>query len=210
MDGDNEVSYKSLVLRDPFNWPPTRLSAWRVRSRWTATYDALVIAAGTLLIAITIIDSVATWPSNLILITPKALERMGGVLLLLTWPWILLSAAMLFGTTRSRQLKIRGWLKRARWVNALLAFLLICCAAAIVGGAVIGWDKGSVRILSNGHYQVSDSSNKGTWTTVSEHIFRFTEAQFLRGDSTFSLFGLAMVAFGVLMFRIRMRVKDSG
>jgi hypothetical protein len=201
---------------DPLLLPATRFTAWRLRSRWCAVADAVALAAGASLCVIAGVDSVASWPSNRVLLSDQDLSRIAGVLLFPTWPWVLASVAMVYGISNTRRdrraprahrpglPRLSAW-SRACWVSALAA-----CGAIVIGGFIVGAAKGGARVLPGPRYQVSTLDlNQANWTTVPPGQFQLWQARYIREDGLFMFFGLAVVAFCVLMFHLRRRAAHA-
>src|SRR5438552_9387853 len=97
------LSIDSLVMTAELaNKTPRRLADWRARSFGCAIVDMLAAVAGVLLIVISEMDSIASWPANDVLISPSSLERLAAILLLPAWIWMLASLAILGVLGRDR------------------------------------------------------------------------------------------------------------
>lgn len=191
-------------------WPPTRFSDWRVRSSLARFLDVVVGVAGAALIGVSLIDAIASFWHDTVLIYPTALQRFAGVVLLPCWPWILVSAWMVYGMPRRGRSTWTTW--RENWrrgVPWLGAFAVI--VAVIVIGFVLGASKGSLRVLPGGVHQVSTLDlNSAEWTKVSPAGYRTWAARFIREDAFFATFGLAMVGFVAAIWSLPQWLTESG
>ncbi len=171
------------------------LRQWRLRSRVAASLDLIVAVAGFGMITVAAIDSLITWPSNTIWIRPAVLQHAMAFVLIPGWIWFLLGSAILYGRGRNRRELRRLGRRRIAGLVALAAF----CLAVIIGGFVIGGDKGSLRVLPGPRYEVSTAGlDDAQWTTVTFSQYRSWEARFLREDALFTLFGLFMLIGGAV------------
>jgi hypothetical protein len=170
----------------------TRFSERRLRSRVCAVVDMIAVAVGATIYAGAAIDSVASWPSNRVLLNFPDLERAAGVLLLPSWAWLMVSGAMVSGSKPRRFWS--GWAPRWPWQAwVCFAVAIVVFIAVIVGGSAVGSTKGDVRVLPGPHYQVSIMEiNQGAWTTVPLAQFHLWQARFVRGGAAFMAFGLAL------------------
>jgi hypothetical protein len=84
-------------------------------------------------------------------------------------------------------------------------------AAVITGSYLIGAGKGSGRVLAGPRYQISSLDlNNARWTTVPAGQYRLWQAEFVRGDSFFMLFGTLLVLFtGYLLLAHRHARRDT-
>jgi hypothetical protein len=181
-------------------------SPWRLRSRACAVADIIGTAAGISLYAVVGIDSVISWPSNLLLLSDPDLSTITGVLLVPTWVWLIFSVGMVPGRTRSWRLsqlpaRPRTWFAAAA----------VVCAAVVAGGFVLGAAKGAVRILPGPRYQVSTIDiNQRAWTTVPLSQFHLWQASFVREDGPLMVFGLvAATGFIALLHLHREATRAS-
>jgi hypothetical protein len=170
--------------------PENESSQWRLPARAYAVSDIIGAAAGISLYAVVGIDSVASWPSNQVLLTEPDLSTIAAWLLMPTWVWLIFAAGMASERTRSWRLsQLRG---RPR---ICLAAAAAVCAAVVAGGFVLGAAKGSARILPGPRYQVSlIDPNPSAWTTVPLRQFQMWQASFVREDGPLMVFGLAAAA----------------
>lgn len=165
--------------------------------------DLATAAAGVALIVVEATDSLITWPSDRIWISPSTLEH-ASAFLLVPWVWLVLGSAIAYG---GRHAPLGPPVGRRR--TAVLAALAAFCLTVIIGGLITGWAKGSVRVLPGPNYQVSTPSVKDSeWTTVTAAQYRMWEARILRQDSMVALFGLFMVAGSVIVARTRSQSAD--
>ena len=136
-----------------------RVGRWRVRSPWAAVTDWIMVVAGAAIISVAAADSLVSWPSDTIWITPSRLEQIVGIVLVPAFIWLMASVLIVFGiprgpkhtflTPRPRKLHWRG--RRAK----LLAVIALFCLGVVVGGFVVGGAKGSLRVTPGPQYQVS-------------------------------------------------------
>jgi hypothetical protein len=186
--------------------PENEFSPWRLRSRACAVADVIGVAAGISLYAVAGIDSVVSWPSDQVLLSDPDLSTIAGVLLVPTWVWLIFSAGMVSGRTRSWRLSQLP--ARPRICFAAAA---VVCVAVVAGGFVLGAAKGAVRILPGPRYQVSTLDiNQAAWTTVPLRQFHLWQASFVREDGFFMVFGLvAATGFIALLHLHREAVRAS-
>src|SRR3954471_9990151 len=152
--------------------------------------DLIMGVAGLGMITVAAVDSLVSWQSNTIWISPTSLEHGMAFVLIPGWIWLLLGSAVLYSRDRSGAQLARMGRGRA----ATLAVIATFCLAVIVGGFVIGGDKGSLRVLPGPRYQVlTPGLNDSEWTSVTASQYRVWEARFLRKDGLFTLFGLFML-----------------
>jgi hypothetical protein len=194
-------------------WPRTRFSDRRVRSSFARVVDGIAGLAGAALIGVSLVDAVATFWHNRVLIFPAALEHFAGALLLPSWPWIMISWLMIFGlpkrsgTRRPRSPKRTANRRQAAPWAAALAVIL----AVVVMGFVLGAAKGSLRVLPGGIHQVSTLNvNSAEWTTVTEGEYQHWAVRFVREDAIFALFGLVLVGFAAAMQTLRRQLIRRG
>jgi hypothetical protein len=195
------------------HWPRTRFADGRARSRLARVVDGAIGLAGVALVCVPLLDSVGTFRSNDVLIYPARLNFVAGVLLVFSWPWLLVSAYMIGGIPRPRRAVQGAWnLRTVNWRRAapwLAAFGVI--VAVVVAGFVIGASKGSLRILPSGIHQVSAVGlHLSQWTTVSSAEYRLWAARFVRGEAALSLFGFVVIGFVVLMRQLRRWLRNAG
>jgi hypothetical protein len=189
---------------------------WRVRSRACAAVDAVFLIAGLVLLGIVAADCVRSWPSNDLVISEPLLARIAGLIVAPGWLWLLASALLLrrylvlfrapFGERlramnwdRSRRpdwAQLPAWAWRPAWARACIAVIAAVSAGVIVGSYLVGAGKGSSRILAGPRFQISSLDlNSARWTTVPAGQYRLWQAEFVRGDSLFMLFGCVLVLF---------------
>lgn len=162
--------------------------------------------AGLAIIAVAAADSLVTWSSNTIWISPTSLEHAMAFVLIPAWIWLLLGSAILY-SGHGKRLQLR---RIGRGPTAALAALALFCLTVVVGGFVIGGDKGSLRVLPGPRYQVfTPGLNDAEWTTVTAMQYRVWEARFLREDGLFTLFGLFMVVGAAAITGTRRQVRES-
>jgi hypothetical protein len=185
-------------LEDLFE-PEDESTPWRLRSRSCAVADMTGAAAAISLYAVAGIDSVVSWPSNQVLLSDPDLSGIAAVLLGPTWVWLILSAGMVSGRTRSWRLSQMPARPRACFAAAA-----VVCVAVIAGGFVLGAAKGAVRILPGPRYQVSTLDiNQAAWTTVPLSQFHLWQACFVREDGLFMVFGLAAATGFIALLHLR-------
>jgi hypothetical protein len=193
---------------------------WRVRSRACAAVDAVFVAAGLVLLGIVAADCVRSWPANDVLISGPQLARIAGLIVAPGWLWLFASAFLLrrslapfrapFGERlramrwdRSRRpdwARPPAWAWRPAWARVSIAVIVVASAGVIIASYVIGAGKGTSRILPGPRYQISSLDlNNARWTTVPAAQYRLWQAEFVRGDSLFMLFGIVLVLFGYLL-----------
>jgi len=167
--------------------------------------DVLMIVVGVGVIGISVLDSAVSWPANRVLVQPDALEKIVGFALVPMWIWMMASAAMVFGTRRGHHLDLRGWIKPRIETIVMLVGIAVLILFVLVAGMSMGGAKGSLRILPGGVHQVSSPSlgASSEWVTVSPQQYQLWGARFVREDAFLAAFGLALVAFGMLMISIR-------
>ena len=140
-----------------------------------------------------------SWPSNQVLLSDPDLSAIAAVLLGPTWVWLILSAGMVPGWTRSWRLSQMP--ARPRTCFAAAA---VVCVAVVAGGFVLGAAKGAVRILPGPRYQVSTLDiNQAAWTTVPLSQFHLWQASFVREDGFFMVFGLAAATGFIALLHLR-------
>lgn len=173
--------------------PATPVTRWRLRSRSCAVADVIAAAAGLTLFIGSAVDSVASWPSNRVLLGDPDLSRAAEVLLMPSWLWLVLSVVMVSGLKRRRRRDRR--FPQWPWpASACFAVAGVVCAAVIAGGFAVGAAKGAVRVLPGPRYLVSTLDiNNAAWTAVPAAQFNLWEARFVREDGFFTLFGLILV-----------------
>jgi hypothetical protein len=195
---------ESLFQPEPEPEPENESTPWRLRSRSCAVADMIGAAAAISLYAVAGIDSVVSWPSNQVLLSEPDLSTIAAALLIPTWVWVIFSAGMAYDRTRYWGLKQMPARPRAYFAAAAAV-----CAAVIVGGFVVGWAKGTARILPGPRYQVSTIDiNQGAWTTVPLSQFRYWQASFVREDGFFMLFGLAAATVLIALLHVRRTALD--
>jgi hypothetical protein len=217
---------RPLPIRD------TRLARWRLGSGACAVADVVGAAAGASLYLVAGIDSMMSWPSNRVLLSDGDLSRVAAVLLIPSWPWLLVSGAMITdwdrrGRRRSARLTRAARLMRSpgetpplvqlpsirqwpAWARACLAAGAVVAVAVVAGGAAIGMSKGSVQVLPGPRYQVSTLDlNQADWTTVTASQFQLWQGRFVREDALFMFFGLAAVAGFVGLLSLRRRAGHA-
>ena len=78
----------------------TRIATWRTRSRTSLVLDVAVLLLGLLLLVVALTDSMVSWPSDHVLLSSGDLERLGGVILIPSWIWLLASVGVAYGFSR--------------------------------------------------------------------------------------------------------------
>jgi hypothetical protein len=143
--------------------------------------DEVVGLAGLVLVGVSLLDAVASFWHDEVVIYPAALERVAGVVLVLGWPWIMVSAWMIYGTPRRRGRSWSAgswrpsWRRVAPWLGAFGVVVVV-----IVVGFVLGAAKGSLHVLPGGVHQVSTLDlNSARWTTVSPAEYQVWAARFI-------------------------------
>jgi hypothetical protein len=203
-----------------------RSTQWRIRSRACAVGDMVAAAAGAALFVLVAVDSVASWPSDRVLLDDDVLSRVAGVVLIPCWNWLLVSLLVLgvLRAPRDKQKRSAGRAtKRMIWrtmypslpMRLGLGLACVVCATVVVGGFVVGGAKGGARVLPGPIYQISTLDlNDAEWTPVSADQYAQWRARFVREDGAFfTLFGLALTAgsLGLLqLHRIVIRDARSG
>jgi hypothetical protein len=202
---------EAQAVPSPARRPQSGFAGWRTRSRACALVDVVVAVAGAALFLAAAVDSVASWPADRVLLAEHGLARFAGVVLTAGWPWLFLSFLPLsFGAARVRDAVGSGRAGRGRsawrrlWPNRpvrlTLALAAIVCVAVIAGGYAVGAGKGDARVLPGPQYEVSTLDlNRAQWTPVSRRQYTVWQARFVRGDSLFTVFGLAMAAVSLAM-----------
>ena len=90
-----------------------------------------------------------------------------------------------------------------RSVPWVLVALGVLCGFVIAVGSALSAAKGSGHILPGPRYEISTSGlNKGAWTAVSADQYAWWEAQFVRLDAPFALFGFFMVGGGLGLLQL--------
>ena len=85
-----------------------------------------------------------------------------------------------------------------------LAIAVLLCAEIIVGGLVIGADKGSARITPGHRYEVSILDlNDARWTRITPADYRTLQARFVREDGLLTAFGLILAGVSLGFLRLR-------
>src|SRR3954453_3626483 len=166
------------------------LRQWRLRARVAGGVALIMGVAGLGMITVAAADSLVSWQSNTIWISPTSLEQGMAFVLIPGWIWLLLGSAVLYSRDRGGAQLARMGRGRA----ATLAVIATFCLAVIVGGFVIGGDKGHLRVLPGPRYQVlTPGLNHSEWTTVTASQYRVWEARFLREDGWVKLSGVFML-----------------
>lgn len=196
-------------------YPWTRFTQWRLRSRACAIGDIVAAAAGAGLFVIAAVDSLASWPSNRVLLSEPGLARVAAVLLAPSWLWLFVSFPMVFGiprrnpdrrrrsTTRATDRPIRG----APWSSLPIRFGLglaaVVCVVVVVGGFIVGAAKGHTRVRPGQTYEVSTRDlNDYQWTPVTADQYALWQARFVREDGAFTFFGLALIGGSLVLLRL--------
>jgi hypothetical protein len=178
--------------------PGTRCTQWRLRSRACAAADRVAATVAVCTFVLAVVDSVASWPSDRVLIGQGDLDHAAGLALLPSFFWLGVSSWLLFGAgwspsqPRKPHLTIdRPSLWRAAMpapaVRACFLMASVACAALVVGGLVVGFDKGEARTLPGPRHEVSSPSldDGGGWTPVSAAQYQVWQARFVREDAMF-------------------------
>jgi hypothetical protein len=186
--------------------PANEVTPSRLRSPWCAVADTLGAGAGICLYAVAGIDSVASWPSNRVLLSDPDLSRMAWVLLTPSWLWLILSAGTVSRLTRS-------WGRFSQWParpRACFAAAALVSVAVVAGGFLVGAAKGAVRVLPGPRYQVATIDvNQGAWTTVPLSQFHLWQASFVREDGLFMFFGLIAATGFMALLHLRRKALRS-
>ena len=74
----------------------TRFTRWRLRSPLCAALDVVAALAGAGLFVVAAVDSVASWPSDKMLLTDPQLSRIAGIVLPPAWLWMIASTVMIY------------------------------------------------------------------------------------------------------------------
>ncbi len=164
----------------------------RVQSKSCAVVDRIAVVVGVALYLVAAVDSLASWPSNHVLISDTDLSRAAFFVLMPSWAWLIISAAKWSSDRRQGAARpmppfpsgpLRTWFVAAAVVAVVV----------IAGGFEVGAAKGAVRVLPGPRYQVSTGGvNDYAWTTVPLAQFRAWQASFVREDAFFMLFGLLL------------------
>jgi len=190
-----------------------------MRSRVCAAVDILIVAVGGGIIALTAVDVLSTWHTSRALVDHQHLSMIMGASLGPCWVWLFASMLM---TVPMRNQKT-GWLRNrdplrsaaerrnraeakivfrnmypGRRVPWILLAAGVLCVCLIVTGLAMGAENGSGYILPGPRYEISTMGlNDGALTSVSADQYAYWQAQFVRLDSMFTLFGLALVGGGL-------------
>lgn len=187
----------------PRRWlPRSSFGRWWLRYRlFDAVYVAMAVC-GVLLFGVTAVDSAVSWSSDRVLIAPATLDNLGLLLLVPGWIVLMLTGGVLGWACRTnRRPPVWSWNLRRRAIAVALGAGLL---AFIIGGFIVGADKGSVRVLSGPRYQVSVVSlNEGQWTTVSAGEYRRWQARLVRGGAVLTAFGMVEFVGAVTILRVR-------
>ena len=197
-----------------------------MRSRACAATDIIVATAGAALLALTALDSFASWPSDRVLLDHNDLSHVAAAVIFPCWPWMLISFVLTMPKRRSRpdarqrathrssdRMLLRAMVPdlRARLALGLLGLL---CAAAVIGGIAMGMAKGETRVLPGPRYEISTLDlNQAAWTPISAAQSNHWQARFVREDGFFTVFGLALTAgsFGLLqLHRTATQAEPTG
>jgi hypothetical protein len=212
-----------------------RFWRWRLRSPVCAVADTIVVAAGAGFWATAVLDCVATWPANRVLLSDHDVSRLAGAVVPACWLWFLMPLVFvgLDRTSRSSQRRLafpvawrrRPWPLPAPWtpsqatakplfpplVKACLAAAVLVSLTVIVVSFAIGVAKGSAQVLPGPVYVVSTLDlNGATPTRVSAAQFGLWQARFVREDSLFTLFGLVMMSAGAGLLALRRQPTRIG
>jgi hypothetical protein len=91
-----------------------------------------------------------------------------------------------------------------------LTIAVAVCGDIVIGGFMVGAAKGSVHVLPRPRYQVSTLDlNNSAGTTVPVSQFQLWQARFVREDGFFMFFGLAVVAFSIVMLGLHHRAAQA-
>jgi hypothetical protein len=186
--------------------PPRKWTPWRVRSRTCAGIDALVLCVGVLLLVISVVDSVLSWPGNWVLISASRLGPIVAILLVPTWIWVL--GSMYFEGAARTPPRDNWYLSvmKSPTVRAFGALALLLLAVLLIDHA-IGWANGSLRVLPSGVRQVSTSSlDHSSWTSVSDHQYQVWDARFVREEALVGILALAMIILSLSYLRLHRAV----
>src|SRR6059058_4485415 len=131
----------SVSLRDDPRWPPTRYAEWRVRSQVAGALDGMMMILGSVLLVVSLLVAVATWPSDRVLVSPTDLEHWAAAALIPGWAWLMISTVTFSGFRQENYR--RGWGPRPPKVAMAVGFALaVACVVTIAGGMFIGVAKG--------------------------------------------------------------------
>jgi hypothetical protein len=192
----------------------SRFTRWRLRSPLCAALDVVAALAGAGLFVVAAVDSVASWPSDKVMLTDPQLSRIAGIVLPPAWFWMIASTVMIYGMRR-RPHAAGPARSRPRLPPLGRVAMVVCavvCAAVVVGSFAVGADKGSARIIPGPRYEVSILDlNDARWTRVTPAEYRIWQARFVREDGVFTAFGLILagVSLGFLRLR-RTAAADNG
>lgn len=202
----------------------SRPKLWRVRSRVCAAVDIITVAVGGGIIALTAVDVLSTWHTSRALVDHQHLSMIMGASLGPCWIWLFISMVMTVphwnpnaGWPRHREpLRVaenrrsRAEAKTVmrnmypgRRVPWILLAVGACCICVVTAGFAMGAVKGSGYILPGPRYEITTMGlNDDTVTSVSADQYAYWQAQFVRYDSMFTIFGLFLVAGGLGLIQL--------
>ncbi|WP_329587138.1 hypothetical protein OG500_37555 [Kitasatospora sp. NBC_01250] len=167
--------------------------------------DLVAAVAGAALLILSLVDSLASWPSNRVLVVHDDLSRIAGAVLVPCWIWLLVSLFLVVrpraarrdtqeeAARRAAEMRIWRAMFPDRRLRLGLGVIGILCLGVVIGGFVVGGAKGSSRILPGPSYQISTADlNDDAWTPVAPQQYTLWQARFIREDGLFTVFGLAL------------------
>ena len=75
----------AMSFRDDPRWPPTRYAEWRVNSPVAAALDVMMMTLGSVLLVVSLVVAIATWPSDRVLTSATDLEHWAAAALIPGW-----------------------------------------------------------------------------------------------------------------------------
>lgn len=176
--------------------------------------DILAVAVGGASIALTAADVLSTWHTSRALVDHQHLSVIMSATVGPCWIWLFVSMLM----ANPVQSPGRPWYRwpsrsaedrrhraeakmvmhnmypgrRVLWILLAVGVLCICLIAA---GFATGGAKGSGYVLPGPRYEITTMGlNDDALTSVSADQYAYWQARFVRLDSIFTLFGLALMA----------------
>lgn len=184
----------------------------------------VIVAVGGGIIALTAVDVLSTWHRSRALVDHQHLSMIMGASLGPCWGWLFLSMLTTVPVRNSKS----SWLhypdpsrnaddrrdrdeakivmrnmypgRRVPWILLAVGLLCICVMAA---GFSMGAVKGSGHTLPGPRYEITTMGlNDDTETSVTADQYAYWQAQFVRLDSMFTLFGAFLVAGGLGLIQL--------
>ena len=91
-----------------------------------------------------------------------------------------------------------------------LVGLTALTVAVVIGGFVVGADKGSLRIVASVGQVSTPGLNSGIWTAVTPHQYQVWDAGFIREEAALSIFALIMIGISVWFVGLHRRGLKQG